>query len=192
MQNRAIHLGILFMALPMLLGSGIRGDLPEDLHYPDRRMLIRTVLEGLELWSPDVEVLVLRTGAVESLYLFRAGLNDAPERGFWQIHPQTAADVLFRYLDLPSKAGRKARLERMLGYSLDTLDEDRLLLEHELRTNDILGVSICRLWYLLSPYRIPKAEHVRSQGWLWKRWFNTSRGAGTINYFIETVNRLDI
>ncbi len=192
MQNRTLQLVILFIALPMMLGSGIRRGLPEDLHYPDRRMLVRTVLEGLQLWSADAEELVLRTGAVESLYLFRSALNNAPERGFWQIHPQTAADVLFRYLDLPSKAERKARLEWMLGYSLETLEKDSHLLEQELRTNDILGVSICRLWYLLSPYRIPKAEHVKAQGWLWKRWFNTSRGAGTINYFIETVNRLGV
>ncbi|MCH8327200.1 MAG: hypothetical protein IID15_01580, partial [Candidatus Marinimicrobia bacterium] len=147
----------------------------------------RTVVRGIDLWSADVEELVLRTGVVESLYLFRTGFNEAPERGFWQIHPETASDILFRYLDRPSKHELRRRTELLLGYSIGRLENDPQLLQQELHDNDILGVALCRIWYVMSPYQIPSADDLVAQGELWKKWFNTDQGSGTVDYFVTTV-----
>jgi hypothetical protein len=119
-------------------------------------------------------------------------MNEAPERGFWQIHPQTATDILFRYLKRPSKKDYRDRIERLLNYPLDILESDPDMLERELRDNDILGVALCRLWYVMSPYRIPSAQNLKAQARLWKRWFNTHKGTGTEQYFVSTVKQLGV
>lgn len=186
---RQITIAAAIVLVPMVVGSSGRGHMPPHLHYPDHRMLVRTVVRGLDLWSANVEELVLRTGVVESLYLFRSAFNEAPERGYWQIHPETAADILFRYLDRPSKAELRRRMELLLGYSIAELEHDPGFLQHELRNNDILGVALCRLWYVMSPYQIPSADNVEAQGQLWKTWFNTGQGSGTVDYFVSIVNQ---
>ena len=189
LQIRLITLAAMFLLMPHLVGSSDTGRMPSPMHYPDRRMLVRSVVRGLDLWSADVEELVLRTGVVESLYLFRAGFNEAPERGFWQIHPETAADILFRYLQRPSKHELRRRMELLLGYSIHVLENDPQLLQLELRDNDVLGVALCRLWYVMSPHTIPGADNLEAQGQLWKKWFNTGQGSGTVEYFVSIVNQ---
>jgi len=192
MTIRTAKIIAFIVCLPMLVGSGTHGKTAHELKYPDRRLMVRIVIEGLDLWSERAEELVLRTGAVESLYLFRQGMNEAPERGFWQIHPQTASDIMFRYLKRPSKKDYRDRIERLLNYPLEILESDPDLLESELRDNDILGVALCRLWYVMSPYRIPSAQNLKAQARLWKRWFNTHKGTGTEQYFVSTVKQLGV
>ena len=188
-QIRQITIAAAIVLIPMVSGSSGRAQMPSDLHYPDHRMLVRTVVRGLDLWSANVEELGLRTGVVESLYLFRAAMNEAPERGYWQIHPETAADILFRYLDRPSKAELRRRMELLLGYPIDELRDDPEWLQHELHYNDVLGAALARLWYLMSPYQIPSADDLEAQGELWKAWFNTHQGSGTVDYFVSIVNQ---
>ena len=161
-------------------------------HLPDTRLLVQLVLKGLDMWSADVEELVMRTGAVESLYLFREGLTDGPERGYWQIHPRTARDILFRYLQRQSKRPLKESLERVLGYELAWLQVHPDRLDQQLRDNDTLGIALCRLWYVMAPYPIPAADNLPAQAWLWKKWFNTTKGTGTTSKFIRIAAQLRV
>ena len=183
---------IILLTVPIILGSGVRHEVPSRVENVDKRPLVRLVLQGLDLWTPAAEALVLRTGAVESLYTFRDAFNNAPELGYWQIHPQTARDILFRYLQRPSKITLKVQLERVLGYELSWLREEGDRLDRQLRNNDVLGIALCRLWYVMAPYRIPGAQNLTAQARLWKRWFNTGKGGGTVKMFVRTVGALGV
>ncbi|MBA7477775.1 hypothetical protein ES707_13189 [subsurface metagenome] len=136
--------------------------------------------------------MVLRTGAVESRYQFREGIDDGPELGYWQIHPRTAQDILFRYLQRPGRLEWKHKLEMVLGYRLSWLLEGPGRFDEELRNNDILGIALCRLWYMMAPYPIPDANDLWAQAWLWKKWFNTNKGTGTKGKFVRIARRLKV
>ena len=75
-------------------------------------------------------------GKVESEYFHKKALNDAPERGWWQVHPDTAMDSLRNAPKLFGKKFNKA-FERYGGYkgllklSRDQLQE-LLFLDNEL------------------------------------------------------------
>ncbi len=183
---------IVTLCIPIILGSGVRTHTPVGFHYPDTRLLVRLVLKGQEMWSPDAEELVLRTGAVESHYFYREGVSNGPELGYWQIHPQTAEDILFRYLQRSKREDWKHNLEMVLGYELSWLLEEPGRFEEELRNNDILGIALCRLWYMIAQYPIPDADDIGAQAWLWKKWYNTSHGTGTTSKFVRTAVRLDL
>lgn len=183
---------LILLTIPIILGSGVRNEVPSMVDDVDKRPLVRLVLQGLELWTPAAESLVLRTGAVESLYMSRDAFNNAPELGYWQIHPQTARDILFRYLQRPSKFSLKVNLERVLGYEISWLMEEGDRLDQQLRNNDVLGIALCRLWYVMAPYRIPGAQNLTAQARLWKRWFNTHKGNGTVRRFVRTVGELGV
>ena len=107
-------------------------------------------------------------------------------------YPQTARDILSRYLQRPSKSALKGRLEQVLGYEIAWLMEKDGRLDRQLRNNDVLGIALCRLWYVMAPYRIPGAQNLTAQARLWKRWFNTQKGNGTVSRFVKTVGELGI
>ncbi len=183
---------LILLSLPVILGSGIRTQTPVGFHYPDTRLLVQIVLKGQEMWSPEAEELILRTGAVESLYMHREGISHGPELGYWQIHPRTAKDIMFRYLQRSRKRQWKENLEMVLGYPLSWLLEEPGRFERELRDNDVLGIALCRLWYMMAPYPIPEAGNLPAQAWLWKKWFNTHKGTGSTRRFIRTARRLTV
>ena len=184
-----LHAFLILICIPVLVGSNTQINTPANVHYPDKRQLIRLVLEGMEIWTAGSEELVFRTGAVESMYRFRLSLHNGPELGYWQIHPKTAKDILFRYLQRPSKADLKQGLESVLGYKIETLLEKPEHLESQLRDNDILGIALCRIWYGMAPYHIPRAGNLWAQALIWKRWFNTHKGNGSTRMFVRKVHR---
>lgn len=182
---------VLLLWIPTLAGYDPDPEALLGMHYPDTRGLVHIVLQGLDLWSEDAEELVIRTGAVESAFLHREGISGGPELGFWQIHPRTAKHLLFTYLLRPSKSDMRDKFERLLGYDLTILQEEERF-ESELRDNDILGIALCRLWYFIAPYPVQDATDHWAQAWLWKKWYNTSKGKGSTGQFVRAARRINV
>ncbi len=182
---------LILSCIPVLLGSSTNLIPPVQIHYPDQQQLVQLVLKGMGVWTAGSEQLVHRTGAVESFYRFRDSIHDGPELGYWQIHPKTARDILFRYLQRPSKAELKQAVEAVLGYDIDWLREEPGRLESQLRNNDILGIALCRVWYGMAPYHIPRKGNMWGQALIWKRWFNTYKGNGSVRMFVRKATRFE-
>ena len=53
-------------------------------------------------------------------------------------------------------------------------------------TNILAQIVFCRLHYWRVPKKLP--ETLTQQAKYWKKWYNTEKGAGTIEHFIKVVN----
>lgn len=58
----------------------------------------------------------------------------------------------------------------------------------ELRYNVLLSAIFCRLFYKTKPEAIPSTREGRAK--YWKKYYNTSKGAGTIKHYLESCERL--
>ena len=133
-----------------------------------RDLVVRPTLEQLGLYSLSAEQIVMGTAAQESrLVYIRQHLGEGKHgrgRGFWQVEPETAEDLIKRHR-------RRLWLD---------LDPDRL--EGDL----YLGAALCRLKYLDDPLPLPAAGDVAAMAATWKRHYNTSRGKGRPEEFIAS------
>jgi hypothetical protein len=59
----------------------------------------------------------------------------------------------------------------------------------ELRYNPFLSLLFCRLFYKGIPQHIPHEMPERAH--YWKRWYNTSKGKGTVEHYIKSVESVD-
>lgn len=151
--------------------------------------------------SEDAVILIHRTALVETNYRYIRQMGEGPARGFWQVEPDTANDILFRYLLRQSKSALRTGITRACGLpQMWAFDNEQNvirsdqnmppdLLNHYLETNIALGIVLCRLRYWTQPGSgpIPPADHLMDQAEYWKRWYNTPKGAGTSEKFFRIV-----
>jgi len=152
----------------------------------------------------DAVVLVYRTALVESLnFEYTRQKGGGPARGFWQIEPATAEDLLFRYLARSSKTDLRRGIARATGmHGMWAFTNDAHIirseghvptgfLKHYLETNIALGIMLCRLRYWTQPGSgpIPPADEIVAQAEYWKQWYNTPGGGGTVEHFVDLVGR---
>jgi hypothetical protein len=130
-------------------------------------------------------LLVYRTGLVESKYKYimqKGGDNIA--RGFWQCEPWVAVSLCNDYLKYRESLMKKVADICYLDwkYFTNPKEEDWRQI---LTTNLTAGIVACRLHYWRVPKPMPKT--LDEQAEYWKRWYNTSKGAGTEEHFKEIV-----
>tara|TARA_R110002020_G_scaffold418353_1_gene627607 strand:- start:315 stop:797 length:483 start_codon:yes stop_codon:yes gene_type:complete len=156
----------------------------------DKKQVIRVIentLDDIGLNSPEAVSLIYNTGLVESRYIYVmqvGGSNVA--RGMWQCEPWVAVDICNNYLkyrkSLMKEVSKACKLD--WKYFLDPKDEDW---NHVLTTNMTAQISICRLHYRRIPKPLPKT--IEEQAEQWKVYYNTSKGKGTVEKFIEIVKK---
>lgn len=131
--------------------------------------------------------LVVGTAAVESG--FRAidqytGPGDrtwGPAYGFWQMEPATAEDIHANYLYF--RPGLERRVADLLAPVPDRTAQ--------LASNLCYAAALCRLTYwrqrdCVMPSSVDPTAYAR----LWKRFYNSSSGAGSEAKFLEAWQRL--
>ena len=151
-----------------------------------RTFVIRPTLENLGLHSPAAENLVLGTALHESggfrFFDQWTGADDVklgPAFGLYQIEPATHDDVLLNFVSWRPKL--RAKL---------SLVEAPIPSPHEqLVTNLAYATAICRLIYYRRPEPLPAADDLPGLARYWKKFYNTSAGAGTEAQFIEAFTR---
>lgn len=133
---------------------------------------IRDVLKDIHMWSLAAEYLVLGTAAQESgCGKHLEQMNDGPAVGMYQIEPWVYKDMV----DIAVPV-----LERKTGLNKKYFPEDADLLKFDLR----LATISCRLQYARFSEALP-FPCVTGLGAYWKKYWNTEKGAGTIQEFID-------
>ncbi len=148
--------------------------------------LIKSSLEklGLKYASHDAMMLVYRTGLVESKYKYLSQKGSDIARGFWQCEPWVAVSLCKDYLQYRDSLMKKVADVCYLDwkYFTDPTEEDW---KQILTTNLTAGIILCRLHYWRVPKPLPSS--LEEQARYWKNWYNTAKGAGTIEHFQEIV-----
>jgi hypothetical protein len=134
-----------------------------------RDLIIRPILQTLNLWSPAAEALVLGTAIHESRLVYLRQVGGGPALGIYQIEPTTHADLCRNYLD-----HRPVLKERVAAFLAPSPEPDA-----QLATNLAYATAICRLLYYRAPAPLPEASDVDGLAAYWKAHYNTPAGKGT-------------
>jgi hypothetical protein len=132
-----------------------------------RELLIRPVLDSLQMYSKDAEELLVFTCAAESnggTYLHQV---KGPALGIYQCEPSTHTDLWYNYIfhrhSLASILALKFNCPRIP-------DSDRLLWDLNYAT------AVCRLDYRREAEPLPSHTDAESIFDYYKKYYNTSKG----------------
>lgn len=102
-----------------------------------------------------------------------------PACGICQIEPNTAKDIINNYI--------LKRANLFTSYS--RLYNKNLTLEQNLCYNLMFSIFMCRVFYLRFVEEIP--QDLEGQARYWKKYYNTSKGKGTIEQYITNYRRFN-
>jgi hypothetical protein len=164
------------------------------------KYVVRPSLQALGLPGGVLaEKLVLGTACQESHLQYLHQLGKGPALSLWQIEPVTAMDTLRR---APTTA--LDRLEGMVPGVLPLQSRGTLLgpLIDQLPGNLYFGAAMCRLVYYMKPFSgwalpayISDRLRTSEMDWcagIWKRWYNTPKGAGTETEFLANWKKFKL
>lgn len=136
-----------------------------------RTLVIRPVLQELELWSEAAENLVLGTAIHESRLKYLHQLGKGPALGIFQMEPFTHNDIWRSYLwgkPLGTRVGNYVR--PFSGIAPDP---------KEMVWNLKYAAAMCRMHYRRVKSPLPE-NHPLELARYWKQYYNTVLGKGTI------------
>ncbi len=133
-------------------------------------LVVDPVLHELDIWSETARQLVMGTAAQESGLRHLTQLGGGPARGIFQMEPATYEDIWENWLAHNSQVAEVVESLR-LSFEPD-----------EMAWNLQLAAAMCRVHYRRFP-GFPEEGNVRSLGEYWKKFYNTPKGAGTVEEF---------
>ncbi len=143
-----------------------------------RSEIIRPVLKGMDLWSQEAEELLLGTALHESGGLKRiTQYKNGPALSYFQMEPTTLFDLWDNYLSF-----RSAKMALLTKYKIPDLS-----LSENLVLNPAFAVAAARLQYYRVAEPIPKKLY--GQAAYWKKYWNTEKGKGTPEQYINHYNQ---
>lgn len=152
--------------------------------------LVDFVIEPtLRYLDPDIPLtraamqLVLGTALHESAnlqyidQLSRLPTTPGPAYGLWQMEARTMGDH-FDWLHAKSADGTRVRAA--LSAKIEAMIAPWRTLPHQVHGNLYLACALCRVHYRRVSEALPAADDAPALASYWKRYYNTSEGAGTI------------
>ena len=143
--------------------------------------IIRPTLHGLDMWSTAAENLLLGTACQEShcgKYIRQLGCTGAIGAfGVWQMEIVTARDIYDNFLRYRPEL--KGKVDRLRGASQSIQDA--------LVSNLSYACALARIKYYRDPEPIP--ADLKGQAEFWKRVYNTEKGKGTVDEYLENWKR---
>jgi hypothetical protein len=142
--------------------------------------VIQPVLKDLDLWSAPAERLLLGTACQESAcgqYLVQLGNVKGGGLGIYQMEHETHQDIWLNFLN----AGKRLSLIEKISNWTDEFDSDKMI------GNLYYATAMCRVHYLRDPKPIP--HFLFEQAQYWKRVYDTEKGAGTVQNYMNNWNR---
>ncbi|MBI1386300.1 MAG: hypothetical protein GC150_15445 [Rhizobiales bacterium] len=136
---------------------------------------------GRPEWGSEAAVrLLLGTAAVESGFSAFFQRPNGPALGLWQVEPATWQDAEVNFL--AARPELRRAIFRHVAAAPDPVSQ--------LASNIAFGALAARLAYWRAHGRLPEADDVPGQAAMWKRAYNTARGAGTTDKYIAAFGRL--
>lgn len=134
-----------------------------------------------ELASPAAVELLLGTAAKESGFgTYLEQLGTGPAKGFWQMEPATA-----KWLE--GLACKSPLPPDLLKWARSFRDDETVEWALEYRID--YQIAMCRLRYWVVPAELPAAGDTVAQAAYWKRWYNTPRGSGTEQEYLDDYKK---
>lgn len=134
--------------------------------------VIKPTLGHLGMGGPVAEALVLGTAMCES-GLSALHQENGVALGLWQMEPATAQDIWQNYLNY--RTDLRMKIASLLAVWPDGVSA-------QLETNLCYGAAMCRVKYQRAPAQLPGLQLGELAAY-WKQWYNTPKGAGTIQDF---------
>jgi len=141
-----------------------------------KNLILIPTLKAVDLYSESAVNLLLGTAIQESRLTYLKQIGGGPALGLFQIEPTTFNDIYHRYLQRTDKRELLGRVQQFIT-AQDVRDQ--------VIGNIPFAVVIARIRYLMVPEPLPAYEDLQALAEYWKVHYNTSRGAGTIQGFIE-------
>ncbi len=142
-----------------------------------KEAVIIPALEKIELYSPEAVALILGTACVESQCGEYIQQINGPALGIFQIEMATFNDLMNNYLAYRPEL--KAKLMALYCEGMDA--------RQNLTCNLMFQAAVCRLIYYRAPAPIP--QNVAGMADFWKKYYNTHKGKGTPDKFLEAYKR---
>ncbi len=143
--------------------------------------IIRPTLHDLGMWSTASEKLLLGTACQEShcgKYIRQLGCTGVIGAfGVWQMEIATARDIYDNFLRYRPEL--KGKVDRLRGASQSIQDA--------LVSNLSYACALARIKYYRDPEPIP--ADLKGQAECWKRVYNTEKGKGTVDEYLENWKR---
>ena len=125
--------------------------------------------------SPEARELIFRTGMAESGYRAIEQHGGGPAVGYFQVEPATIRDTIDNYVTYRQHMQTKL-------WSLGFDDKDMVL---RVMGSIPLQVAFCRLKYRRDKHALPTCGNLEAQGKYWKRVYNSYKGKGTVEHFMD-------
>ena len=143
--------------------------------------IIQPVLKYMDMGGLNAEELLLATAVHESGGLqYVRQLGGGPALSLFQIEPRTHDDIWKNYVGYRPQLG--AMLNRL---RFDAFKGQQL----ELMGNIPYSVAIARLVYKRARGALPDKDNVKEMAKYWKLNYNTMKGKGTVDEFINNYYR---
>ena len=125
--------------------------------------------------SPEARELIFKTGMAESGYRAIEQHGGGPAVGYFQVEPATINDTITNYVSY-----RQNIQTKLWGLGFD--DKDSAI---RVMGSIPLQVAFCRLKYRRDKHPLPKCGNLQAQAEYWKRVYNSYKGKGTVEHFME-------
>jgi hypothetical protein len=141
--------------------------------------LITRLLSDIDLFSPAARNLLLGTCAQESAFGTYIRQIGGPALGIFQMEPDTEYDIWFNFL-------RHRSILKTKLWSVCRVDGPD---PEALEANLAYQIGIARIHYLRVAEPIPDHDDLFGLACYWKAHYNTPRGRGTIEGFINNFQK---
>ena len=143
------------------------------------KALVTKATKAIDLYSPEVVELLMGTCAQEStMGKYRKQLGNGPALGIFQMEPFTYYDCYNTFLRYKPQ---------LLAKILAASGLDEYPNSAELVDNDVFSACMARVRYLRAPGAIPKT--LEKQAAYWKKHYNTIKGKGKVEEYIENYKK---
>lgn len=150
------------------------------LTIPQFHAIADQACKAIDLWSPAAVNLVTMTACHESQLQFRRQFGNGPALGLCQMEPGDWIDIQVKYLAFQPELA--AKVKALAGTNTPTAET--------MVDNDIYAAAMCRVHYRRAKPPLPAALDSDGMAGYWKQFYNTTKGAGTVEQFKTSFIRL--